>query len=385
MFRFCRDNGFTQHTPAPTHAAGGILDLVITDISADINVSIEPVININDHNPIICNLRINTPTHMDYQARTLWDFRHADWSGLNRFLGSHDWSWIQHSDVDHAVYRFTRMLHAAFRRHIPILPPIRRSPTHPWLTDSCITAIKHKLSSIGTTNECSASRQCSQTLYDEFMKHVANVRPRLRRLRQGSKQWWKLSQQLLTNPSKMTSIPPLLNSTTQQWSLDAPARARLLASTFTSRWTLPPTNDATHTTTADTDVNQLPPLPTSTHHTPTTIKLVHRQLSTLDPDNSTGPDGIPTRILKRCARALTTPVAHLARRILASGHWPTAWCHHWITPIHKRGPTSNPSNYRGIHLTSQLSKVLERIISIHFIPTCSRTLAYGPHHFAYTK
>ena len=66
MFRFCRDNGFTQHTPAPTHAAGGILDLVITDISGDINVSIEPVININDHNPILCNLRMNTPTRMDY-------------------------------------------------------------------------------------------------------------------------------------------------------------------------------------------------------------------------------------------------------------------------------------------------------------------------------
>ena len=52
----------------------------------------------------------------------------------------------------------------------------------------------------------------------------------------------------------------------------------------------------------------------------------------------------------------------------------------------EKGTTSNPEHYRGIHLTSQVSKVVERIIAHIFITPLVRSLSlYGDNQFAYTK
>ena len=133
------------------------------------------------------------------------------------------------------------------------------------------------------------------------------------------------------------------------------------------------------------------PIPTPTDgQQPTfnpTIKTKHayRLLKSLDASSSTGSDDIPTRILKHCASSLATPVAFIARRIIASSHWPSNWCMHWITPILKRGSPSNPANYRGVHLTTQLSKVVERMLSRLFLPQLTASFAFGRHQFAYIK
>ena len=44
---------------------------------------------------------------------------------------------------------------------------------------------------------------------------------------------------------------------------------------------------------------------------------------------------------------------------------------------------SNASNYRGINLTAQLSKVAERCIAMHLLPFLERSGAYGRNQFAY--
>ena len=41
------------------------------------------------------------------------------------------------------------------------------------------------------------------------------------------------------------------------------------------------------------------------------------------------------------------------------------------------------TNYRGIHLTAQLSKVVERMIKRLFEPYLERTIGFGPNQFAY--
>ena len=63
--------------------------------------------------------------------------------------------------------------------------------------------------------------------------------------------------------------------------------------------------------------------------------------------------------------------------------WP--WREHWIVPIFKKKAVFAASNYRGIHLTAQLSKVVERLLLPLIEPHISRTVAFGPNQFAYTK
>ena len=42
-----------------------------------------------------------------------------------------------------------------------------------------------------------------------------------------------------------------------------------------------------------------------------------------------------------------------------------------------------PGNYRGVHLTTVLSKVAEKLIGMHFVPFLQRT-AFGPNQWAFT-
>ena len=53
--------------------------------------------------------------------------------------------------------------------------------------------------------------------------------------------------------------------------------------------------------------------------------------------------------------------------------------------IHKKGSKAEGKNYRGIHLTPQLSKIVERAAGSVILPWLEATGAYGPHQYAYAK
>ena len=55
-----------------------------------------------------------------------------------------------------------------------------------------------------------------------------------------------------------------------------------------------------------------------------------------------------------------------------------------MAPLHKKKSVFQPGNYRGVHLTAQLSKVVERMLQILYQPHLTQTLAFGPRQFAYT-
>ena len=71
------------------------------------------------------------------------------------------------------------------------------------------------------------------------------------------------------------------------------------------------------------------------------------------------------------------------RRLFYEGCWPDIWKYHLIVPIFKRGPAFQPGNYRGVHLTTILSKVAEKIIGLPLVPFLRRT-AFGKNQWAFT-
>ena len=101
-------------------------------------------------------------------------------------------------------------------------------------------------------------------------------------------------------------------------------------------------------------------------------------LKALKEDSGTGPDALPVRILKKYAKELAKPVQSLTLLIIATGVWPEFWLHHWIAPLFKKRSTFDANNYRGIHLTAQLSKVVERLIKSLYLPYIFATCSFGP-------
>lgn len=62
---------------------------------------------------------------------------------------------------------------------------------------------------------------------------------------------------------------------------------------------------------------------------------------------SSGPDGIPAIILKRCVSSLSAPLCSLFNVSVGSGHFPEYWKSSFVTPIYKSGPKHDVTNYRG--------------------------------------
>ena len=80
----------------------------------------------------------------------------------------------------------------------------------------------------------------------------------------------------------------------------------------------------------------------------------------LDVASGTGPDALPALILKRGAPELALPIAVSSWLCLGCGRLPICWRRHWIHTLHKRNATSDPCNYKGVHLTAQLATVVGR-------------------------
>ena len=89
---------------------------------------------------------------------------------------------------------------------------------------------------------------------------------------------------------------------------------------------------------------------------------VFKQLSTLQENKASGPDKIPSRILKAAAKPLSRCLTLLYNSSLKSGSLPHDWRTANITPIFKKGERFKPSNYRPVSLTCICSKVIEHII-----------------------
>ena len=78
--------------------------------------------------------------------------------------------------------------------------------------------------------------------------------------------------------------------------------------------------------------------------------------------SASGPDGIPSKLLKVCKKELKKPLFILWRSSLNQGIIPPDLLLVLISPIHKGGSRVDPSRYRPVALTSHLIKVFERVI-----------------------
>jgi len=94
-------------------------------------------------------------------------------------------------------------------------------------------------------------------------------------------------------------------------------------------------------------------------------KVIKQKLLHLKASKATGPDGIPARVLRECASALSKPLSSLFSLSLRKGVVPREWKCANVVPIYKADGKSDPNNYRPISLLPIISKVMESLINDH--------------------
>jgi hypothetical protein len=197
-------------------------------------------------------------------------------------------------------------------------------------------------------------------------------------MRRACKGWWTTTRNLLQHKGKISSILALKDPA-QGCILDAAGKAELFAKTFADQCHLCDGEDNYFSEIHGHGYREQKLL------AQVTDEAAVKMLCGLKEDSGSGPDLLPSRLLKLCAKELAEPVRRLTNRILECGRWPSIWILHWIVPLFKKKNVFDAKNYRGIHLTAQLSKVVERIFKELYVPYLSSTVSFGPNQFAYTK
>lgn len=366
---------FQQLVRGPTRGEH-LLDLALTDMQHT-TAAVQPAIA--DHKCVLVSTRWPAP-EIRREDRVLWHFPAADWARLSDGLGAMPWGQLWDMGADHAAFELTHQLHAQAADCIPQKRRSVQKSSEPWVDPAVVSLVAAKHAAEGSPHFAAAAKACSEGILASRAAYASRVRDDLHAMRRGSKEWWKKSRQLLTLKCPRATVPCLL-SNDGEWALSPQRKAQALHYAFGVKAALPAAAENEYTQLA---ARPGPAVTADDLDLRCKAEAATQLLQQLRVGSATGPDLLPVRLLMGCADVLGEPIAILATVVLVTGEWPSAWVDHWVVPIHKRKARSDPSNYRGVHLSSQLSKVVERLILRTLRPMLpADEVLFGPRQFAY--
>ncbi len=378
LHQVCKAHSLKQLVSEPTRGRN-LLDLALSSIPA--SASADVLETISDHASVLVRVDIPMPG-VDVLERVVWDFAHADWESLLASFENLVWDDVlRYNDPSVAVDVFSSMILDFSRRHIPRKTISERKGSHPWLDEACLRAIQRKHECSGLASFEDAARACTNTISAAHAVFIDKKKAELRSLKRGSKKWWKIAKGLLDGATTNAGIPSL-RAADGSWIHDAVGKADTFAEMLSDKFVLPPEVDAGDGLGAESDLGAEVSM---SGFVLIRERWVRRELKGLRTDQATGPDEIPARILKECASVLCRPLCRILRGIVAQRVWPETWRFHRIAPLFKKGAVHKASNYRGLHLTSILSKVAERVLRVPLVSFFEAVNAYGDTQFAFRK
>lgn len=111
---------------------------------------------------------------------------------------------------------------------------------------------------------------------------------------------------------------------------------------------------------------------------------VRKKLKNLKLNKACGPDFFHVNVLKYVLN-LDKPLSYIFNLSLRSGHIPQDWRDANITPLFKKGSRISASNYRPVSLTSQVVKVMERLVQDKLIEHLETNEIISCHQHGFQK
>ena len=345
-----------------------ILDLVLTTTPENVVnlscVSAKTMDLSSDHSLTFFDILLNAKS-IGFDKRTVFDFHHADWNGLYHALNHRNLSPNESSDINGDWERWKDQFLSVAADYIP-LKTFKRRNSPPWIDGE----VRRLLSKKDSCRK-KANRSSSANLWEKFreLRRATKKLVRTKRrqyfqklpslLKSNSKKFWsafKFTSKHSNIPSKMSWTQKDSTTSTAETPIDI---VNLLNRYFYSVFKHPDTTD-------DHFPFVVPDNGTSNITTISDITLTEEEvcavLKALDEDKATGPDKIPALLLKKCAVNISSSLCQLFNKSLSCGILPSEWKLANISPIPKRSPNNDVSNYRPISLLSLISKAFERCI-----------------------
>lgn len=364
--------------------SGNVLDLCFIaghDTAPPFTVATAPLVkDAAHHHPLVLTLTakrdtVFTPTSLSVR----YDYRNADISSAVEQLSSIDWdSILDGSDVDAAVQTFSNVLAYIIDRHVP-KKNISHNTRIPWMTPDLRrlkTAKKSALKLFSRNNSLPLKdyyRRLNRS-YKSLSRHCYSnhLRQTERKLKTNPKGFWKY----INEQRKESGLPSSMSLEGEVASSQEDI-CRLFARKFSRTFV----NEAITPEQVSLAASNVPLNGQSISSINVNASSIARAISKLKSSCSSGPDGIPSIILKKCIAGLVRPLQHLFNLSLSSGTFPALWKIAYMFPVHKKGDKRNVDNYRGISALCSTSKLFELVVLDPISSHCRSLIVDTQHGF----
>ena len=367
------DLGFIQLINKPTHEAGRVLDLLLTntpELVTNLNILDKNDICPSDHFGITFILNISVK-RISPSKRKMHNFKKANWEALNNDLNKVRWNEkLKYCDVDTAWSRFKATLFELCDHHIPKItiksefqPPWYDSDTHRLCREKERWRARYKKSNnIEHYNKFSQCRKDFKKLVREKMNSTFNDDSDPCII---SKKFWKHVKSV----SNSHRIPETVNYG-QKFRNNKTDQAELFNDYFYDQFSSPSNYNI------NINFQNDPWADFSITH-----QRIRSLLKNVNSNKAQGPDGIHGKILKLCAVSLAYPLSLIFRTSLKTGSIPCEWKMANVVPVFKKGSKTLVENYRPISLTCLCMKILEKVVRDELLGKINHLIDNSQHGF----
>ena len=351
----CIDNSLTQLVSFPTHIAGNILDLVLSNdncLVLDVSES-EPFTENSDHCSVEFTLDFEKGCQAGSQAKYFRNFKKANYAAINDYLSQVAWNnlVVSAATPDQLYTEINKICTECIERFVPRCKVRTRKRNYPPALKRLIRR-KRKLFDFSKRSKIGKDlyKKCAKT-YEESVREFHDVTEAGIVNSANVKSFYNYANSKLKNRQ---DIAPL-KRTDGSLATKNSEKAQILLDQFSSVFT----DDDNQTPNFERQV----PEEIGLNSAAFPVDLVLKKLRKLPPKCSKTPDGIPAIFLKNVAENVAFPLAKLFEWSMSTGQMPDLWKEAIVVPIFKKGLASRASNYRPISLLSIAGKVMESIIA----------------------
>jgi hypothetical protein len=375
---FCNDYGFVQFVNYPS-LGDNILDLVLSNDNFIVNsLKVTAPFSNSDHSMVYFDM-ILSPHESSMQSKTVYDFEHCDVDAINTALFSHPfYSSLPVGTADDVWDKFIAPINKIIADLVPVkiyrplsrIVHVKRYPTHikRALRKKCSMwrLYRNDRSVSNKTIYAQQANYCKALIFDfEKSKEIEVV---------NSANLGKFYRYVNKKLSCSSGIGPLRSSSGALITNDA-EKSTILNDFFGSVFTF--------------DNGLLPdfirrvPDDVCLDSIDVTSDIIINQINKCKSKSSPGPDGIPQSFIKTFKFSLAQPLTILFKHLIALGSFPSEWKYANVTPVFKKGLSSEVTNYRPISLTSVFSKLLERVVYRQMLNYLNKYKLISPHQHGF--
>ena len=108
-------------------------------------------------------------------------------------------------------------------------------------------------------------------------------------------------------------------------------------------------------------------------------------LKSVNTGKSQGSDNIHPKFIAETAESIVETLLLIFRQSLDEGKLPSEWKTANVSALHKKGPKTDPSNYRPISLTSVVCKIFEKVIRNTIMDHMESNDLFSQHQHGFRK